>query len=89
LTKGRTDVDVEKRLFEDARSFAKEVTALDEAGFIYRTLAVLGIPADTSGRTSGNENGCPDDRPQPAAAPPGAPASIPFVKCTTDERPRR
>jgi hypothetical protein len=41
--KGRADVDVEKRLLEDATSFTKEVVSLDEEGFISRTLAALGI----------------------------------------------
>jgi hypothetical protein len=43
--KGRADVDVEKRLLDDAASFAREVNSLDEEGFISRTLAALGIPS--------------------------------------------
>jgi len=41
--KGRADVDVEKRLLEDARSFSREAASLDEEGFIGRALAALGI----------------------------------------------
>jgi hypothetical protein len=55
-------LDVEKRLLEDATSFTSEVTSLDTEGFISRTLAALGTPAENSeadkatpeaGRTSG------------------------------------
>lgn len=35
---------VEKRLLEDAGSFAKEAMSLDVEGFTMRTLAVLGLP---------------------------------------------
>jgi hypothetical protein len=48
-------VGVEKRLLEDARSFAKEVTSLDVEGFISRTLAILGLPPADSDKASGND----------------------------------
>ena len=63
-------MDVEKRLLEDAASFAKEVTSLDEEGFISRTLAYLGIPAEVSDTISGQEHDTPEARPHPAAGPP-------------------
>jgi hypothetical protein len=59
----------EKRLLEDAASFAKEVTSLNEEGFIRRTLAVLGIPATDSDTTSEQETETPEARPRPAAGP--------------------
>jgi hypothetical protein len=62
-------VGVEKRLLEDAESFAKEVTSLDEEGFISRTLAVLGIPAKDSDTISEQEAETPEARPRPAAGP--------------------
>lgn len=60
---------VEKRLLEDAESFAEEVTSLDEEGFISRTLAVLGIPAKDSDTISEQEVETPEARPRPAAGP--------------------
>ena len=60
---------VEKRLHDDAESFAKKVTSLDEEGFISRTLAALGIPED-SGTTYDQEQETPEARPRPAAGPP-------------------
>jgi hypothetical protein len=62
-------VDVEKRLLEDAASFAKEVTSLDEEGFISRTLALLGISAEDSDATSGQERETSEARPRSAAGP--------------------
>jgi hypothetical protein len=62
-------VDVEKRLLEDAESFAKEVTALDEKGFISRTLAFLGIPSKESDQISEKEGAAPEARPHHAAGP--------------------
>jgi hypothetical protein len=62
-------VGVEKRLLEDAASFAKEVMSLDKEGFISRTLAVLGIPAEDSDRISDQEQETPKARPHPAAGP--------------------
>jgi hypothetical protein len=56
-------VDVEKRLLEDAQSFAKEVTSLDEEGFLSRTRAALGLPPTVTVTESGNEEvppGTPD-----------------------------
>lgn len=40
--------NVEKRLLDDAAAFAEEVTALDEEGFVSRTLEALGaaLPED-------------------------------------------
>jgi hypothetical protein len=43
---------VEKRLLEDAESFAKETASLDEDGFIQRTLRVLGISSEQDTATS-------------------------------------
>jgi len=62
-------VGVEKRLLEDAASFAKEVTSLDEEEFVSRTLAVLGIPATDSDTITGQEQETPEARPRPAAGP--------------------
>jgi hypothetical protein len=62
-------VGVEKRLAEDAESFAKEVASLDEEGFISRTLAVLGIPAEDGDTISEQEEETPQTRPRPAAGP--------------------
>jgi hypothetical protein len=62
-------VGVEKRLLEDAASYAKEVASLDEEGFISRTLAVLGIPAKDSDAIAEQEEGTPEARPRPAAGP--------------------
>jgi hypothetical protein len=62
-------VGVEKRLLDDAESFAKEVTSLDEKGFISRTLAVLGIPSKDSDTISEQEEETPEGRPRPAAGP--------------------
>ena len=63
-------MDVEKRLLEDAESFAKEVTALDEKGFISRTLAFPGILSKESDQISENEEAAPEARPHRAAGPP-------------------
>jgi len=41
-------VSVEKRLLDDAGSFAKEAASLDVEGFTSRTLAVLGLSAADS-----------------------------------------
>jgi len=73
-------VDVEKRLLEDARSFAKEVASLDEEGFISRALAALGVPptADDAALESENEEVPPVSRPHPAAGPPGEPGFLPL-----------
>ena len=60
---------VEERLLEDAASFAKEVTSLDVEGFIGRTLAVLGIPAEDSDTISDQEQETPKARLHPAAGP--------------------
>jgi len=62
-------VGVEKRLLDDAESFAKEVTALDEKGFISRTLAFLGIPSNESDQISETEGVDPEARPHRAAGP--------------------
>ncbi len=62
-------MDVEKRLLEDAASFAKEVTSLDEEGFISRTLASLGILAEDSDTISDQEHETQEARPRPAAGP--------------------
>jgi len=62
-------VGVEKRLLEDAASFAKEVKSLDEEGFISRTLAVLGISAEDSDTTWDQEQETSEARPHPAAGP--------------------
>jgi len=62
-------VDVEKRLLDDAASFAEEVTSLDEEGFISRTLAYLGIPAEDSDTIPDRELGTLEARPRPAAGP--------------------
>jgi hypothetical protein len=67
--KARPDVDVEKRLHDDAESFAKEVSALDVAGFVDRTLAVLGIPLAEIDKVSENGEVTPEGRPHPAAGP--------------------
>jgi hypothetical protein len=64
-------VGVEKRLAEDAESFAKEVGSLDKEGFISRTLAVLGIPAKDSDTISEHEEEASEARPRPAAGPRG------------------
>jgi hypothetical protein len=45
--KEKADVDVEKRLLEDAASFTRGAASLDEEGFISRTLAALGITKNT------------------------------------------
>ena len=71
---------VEKRLLEDAESFAKGVAALDERGFISRTLAVLGIPSKESDQISETEGADREARPHRAAGPPGPAASDLFVK---------
>jgi hypothetical protein len=63
-------VGVEKRLIEDAASFAKKVTSLDEEGFISRTLAALGIPAAASDTIQDQEQETLEARPHPAAGPP-------------------
>jgi len=68
-TKGRPDVGVEKRLLEDAASFAKEVTSLDVEGFIGRTLADLGISAEDRDTTCDQEQETSEARPRPAAGP--------------------
>lgn len=60
---------VEKRLLDDAESFAKEVKSLDEKGFISRTLAALGIPSKDSDTISEQEEETPESRPRPAAGP--------------------
>jgi hypothetical protein len=75
-------VDVRKRLLEDARSFANEVTSLDEEGFIHRTLAVLGIPSKDSDTRPENEEVAPGAGRSQRPAPPGAPAPDLFVKQT-------
>lgn len=62
-------MDVEQRLVDDAKSFAKEVASLDEEGFISRTLALLGIPTDASDAIDGQENQTPEARPRSAAGP--------------------
>jgi len=78
-------VDVEKRLLEDARSFAKEITSLDEEGFISRTLAVLGIPPKDSDTVSEKRNEeTPGTGRTQRPAPPGAASSDLFVKHTTE-----
>ena len=63
-------MDVEKRLLEDATSFAKKAASLDEEGFISRTFAVLGIPPKDSDTTLENEEVTPEagrtQRPAPA-----------------------
>lgn len=43
---------MEKRLLEDAESFAKETASLDEEGFVRRTLRVLGISPSQGMATS-------------------------------------
>ena len=48
-----------KRLLDDAESFAKEAASLDEEGFISRTLAYLGVPAEDSDVISGQEQQAP------------------------------
>jgi hypothetical protein len=53
--KGRADVDVEKRLLEDAVSFTRGAASLDEEGFISRTLAALGILPKDSDKAPDNE----------------------------------
>jgi hypothetical protein len=78
-------VGVEKRLVEDATSFAKEVTSLDEEGFISRTLAVLGIPLKDSGKVSENGEVTPEGRPHPAAGRGRGTASDLFVRKTECE----
>ena len=60
---------VEKRLVEDAESFAKEVASLDERGFISRTLALLGIPSREGDQISETEGADPEARPRDAAGP--------------------
>ena len=62
-------MDVEKRLLEDAASFAKEVTSLDVEGFVSRTLAVLEIPLTESDKVSETGEAIPEARPHPAAGP--------------------
>jgi hypothetical protein len=62
-------VGVEKRLLEDAASFAKEVTSLDVKGFISRTLAVLGISIKDSDTIPDQEKETLKARPRPAAGP--------------------
>jgi len=66
-------LDVEKRLLEDATSFANEVASLDEEGFISRTLAVLGIPSKDNDMTLEVEEVSPrvdrTQRPPPAGGP--------------------
>jgi hypothetical protein len=68
-------VDVEQRLLADATSFTKEIAALDEEGFIDRTLAVLGIPPKHSNASSETEEDTPEagriQRPAPAGDHPG------------------
>jgi hypothetical protein len=68
-------VDVEQRLLADATSFTKEIAALDEEGFIDRTLAVLGIPPKHSNASSETEEDTPEagriQRPAPAWDHPG------------------
>ena len=61
---------VEKRLLEDARSFANEVTSLDEEGFISRTRAALGLPPKDSDTVTESEN---EETPGGPAAPSGQP----------------
>jgi hypothetical protein len=66
-------VDVNKRLLNDARSFANEITSLDEEGFISRTLAALGIPTKASGTIPEKENEeTPGTGRTQRPAPPGA-----------------
>jgi hypothetical protein len=63
-------VGVEKRLLEDAESFAKEVASLDHEGFVSRTLAGLGISRTASETISENGEVTPGagriQRPAPA-----------------------
>lgn len=60
---------VEKRLLDDAESFAKEITSLDEEGFISRTLAVLGISSKNNDAILEQEEETPKARPRPVAGP--------------------
>ena len=64
---------VEKRLLDDAESFAKEVKSLDEKGFISRTLAALGIPSKDSDTISEQE----EETPEKLAASSGKPRPRP------------
>jgi len=73
-------VDVKQRLLEDARSFAKEVTSLDEEGYIGRTLAVLGIPS-----TAGEAILDPENEEVPPSGP-AAPSGWPR-RGTTEQGP--
>lgn len=73
-------MDVEKRLLEDATSFAKKATSLDEEGFISRALAVLGIVPKDSDTTLENEEVTPEAGRTQRPAPAGGADSDPFAE---------
>jgi len=73
-------LDVEKRLLEDATSFAKEVASLDEEGIISRTLAVLGIPPKDTDMITDTDEATPEAGRTQRPAPAGGPASGQLAK---------